>query len=37
MIGLLYFVLAILASPFKSRLRLEVENTASTSVDYLEA
>jgi len=26
MIGLLYFVLAVLASPFKSRLRLEAEN-----------
>jgi len=26
MIGLLYFVLAILASPFKSKLRLEAEN-----------
>jgi hypothetical protein len=26
MIGLLCFVLAILASPFKSKLRLEVEN-----------
>jgi hypothetical protein len=27
MIGLLCFVLAILASPFKSKLRLEAENT----------
>ena len=27
MIGLLCFVLAVLASPFKSRLRLEAENT----------
>jgi hypothetical protein len=26
MIGLLYFVLAVLASPFKSKLRLETEN-----------
>jgi hypothetical protein len=26
MIGLLYFVLAVLASPFKSKLRLEAEN-----------
>jgi hypothetical protein len=26
MIGLLYFALAILASPFKSKLRLEAEN-----------
>ena len=26
MIGLLWFVLAILASPFKSKLRLEAEN-----------
>jgi hypothetical protein len=26
MIGLLCFVLAVLASPFKSKLRLEVEN-----------
>jgi len=28
MIGLLWFVLAVLASPFKSRLRLEAENVA---------
>jgi hypothetical protein len=28
MIGLLCFVLAVLASPFKSKLRLEVENAA---------
>jgi hypothetical protein len=28
MIGLLCFVLAVLASPFKSRLRLEAENAA---------
>jgi hypothetical protein len=28
MIGLLGFVLAVLASPFKSRLRLEAENVA---------
>ena len=28
MIGLLWFVLAVLASPFKSRLRLEAENAA---------
>jgi type II secretory pathway pseudopilin PulG len=28
MVGLLCFVLAILASPFKSRLRLEAENAA---------
>jgi hypothetical protein len=27
MIGLLHFVLAILASPFKSKMRLEAENT----------
>jgi hypothetical protein len=26
MIGLLWFVLAVLASPFKSKIRLEVEN-----------
>ena len=26
MIGLLYFFLAVLASPFKSKLRLEAEN-----------
>ena len=26
MIGLLYFVLAVLASPFKSKMRLEAEN-----------
>ena len=26
MIGLLYFVLAVLASPFKSKLRLQAEN-----------
>jgi len=26
MIGLLYFALAVLASPFKSKLRLEAEN-----------
>jgi hypothetical protein len=26
MIGLLFFVLAVLASPFKSKLRLEAEN-----------
>jgi hypothetical protein len=26
MIGLLWFVLAVLASPFKSKLRLEAEN-----------
>jgi hypothetical protein len=34
MIGLFHFVLAILASAFKSKLRLEA---ASTSVDCLEA
>jgi hypothetical protein len=28
MIGLLCFALAVLASPFKSRLRLEAENAA---------
>jgi len=27
MIGLLCFILAVLASPFKSKLRLEAENT----------
>ena len=27
MIGLLWFVVAVLASPFKSKLRLEAENT----------
>ena len=37
MIGLLCYVWAVLASPFKSKLRLEAENGASTSVDYLEA
>jgi hypothetical protein len=38
MIGLFHFVLAILASPFKSKLRLEAEKRdASTSVDGLEA
>jgi hypothetical protein len=26
MIGLFYFVLAVLASPFKSRVRVEAEN-----------
>jgi hypothetical protein len=31
MIGLLCFVLAVLASPFKSRLRLEAENAALPS------
>jgi hypothetical protein len=36
MIGLLCFVLAILASPFKSKLRLEAGG-ASTSVDSLAA
>jgi hypothetical protein len=29
MIGLLYFVLAVLASPFKSKVRLEAENAVS--------
>jgi hypothetical protein len=28
MIGLLWFALAVLASPFKSKLRLEAENVA---------
>ena len=28
MIGLLYFVLAVLVSPFKSKMRLEAENAA---------
>src|SRR5258705_7223106 len=28
MIGLLYFILAVLASPFKSKTRLEAENAA---------
>jgi hypothetical protein len=38
MIGLLCFVLAILALPFKSKLRLEAENAMlKTSVDGLEA
>src|ERR1035441_10515330 len=39
MIGLLYFVLAVLASPFKSKMRLEAENArgASASVDYFAA
>jgi hypothetical protein len=36
MIGLFCFVLAILASPFKSKVRLEAENCgASTSADCL--
>jgi hypothetical protein len=29
MIGLLCFVVAVLASPFKSKIRLEAENAAS--------
>jgi len=34
MIALLWFVLAILASPFKSKSRLEAENAAlKTSID----
>ena len=38
MIGLLCFVLAVLASPFKSKLRLEAENAVlKTSVDHIEA
>jgi hypothetical protein len=38
MIRLFYFVLAVLASPFKSKVRLEAEKRgASTSVECLEA
>jgi hypothetical protein len=38
MIALFCFVLAVLASPFKSKLRLEVrERGAKTSVDHIEA
>jgi hypothetical protein len=38
MIGLLCFVMAVLASPFKSKLRLEVENAVLRhAVDCLEA
>ena len=33
MIGLFCFVLAVLASPFKSKLRLEAENTVPT-IDF---
>jgi hypothetical protein len=35
MIGLFCFALAVLTSPFKSKLRLEAEN--ATSIDCLEA
>jgi hypothetical protein len=38
MVGLLCFVLAVMASPFKSKLRPEAENgDAATSADCLEA
>jgi hypothetical protein len=39
MIGLFCFVLAVLASPFKSKVRLEAENAVltKTSVDHIEA
>jgi hypothetical protein len=37
MIGLLCFVLAVLASPFKSKRRLEAENAVLTSADFLAA
>ena len=37
MIGLLCFALAALASPFKSKLRLEAENAVLTQVDVVAA
>jgi hypothetical protein len=37
MIALIWFVLAALASPFKSKTRLEAENAVPTSVDRLAA
>jgi hypothetical protein len=37
MIGLFCFALTVLASPFKSKLRLEAENAVSTSVNGLDA
>jgi len=37
MIGLLCFALAFLASPFKSKLRLEAENRCFDISDFFEA
>jgi hypothetical protein len=37
MIALMWFVLAMLTSPFKSKSRLEAENASPTSVDRLAA
>jgi hypothetical protein len=36
MIGLLCFALAVLALPFKSKLRLEAENAAGTTIALIQ-